>query len=103
MRANGSSQLLPEAAMDDSEYAYSDEIIAAVDSGNKIEAIKRLREETGLGLKEAKDAIDALVRERRGDPAVAVGMSEEGGAGGMIRLIIVVAVLLAAYVYFFSS
>lgn len=34
--------------------------------GNKIEAIKLYREQTGLGLKEAKDTIDALERQMRG-------------------------------------
>ena len=29
-------------------------------AGQKIQAIKRLREETGLGLKEAKDIVDRL-------------------------------------------
>lgn len=33
---------------------------AALNSGNKIEAIKLLREQTGLGLKEAKDAVEAM-------------------------------------------
>ncbi|KFN43071.1 ribosomal protein L7/L12 [Arenimonas oryziterrae] len=35
-------------------------VMAAIRRGNKIEAIKQLREQTGLGLKEAKDAVDAL-------------------------------------------
>jgi ribosomal protein L7/L12 len=35
-----------------------------VRSGRKIEAIKLLREQTGLGLKEAKDQVDALFRHR---------------------------------------
>lgn len=34
--------------------------------GNKIEAIKAYREVTGLGLKEAKDAVDALQRQMSG-------------------------------------
>jgi ribosomal protein L7/L12 len=34
-------------------------VVEALQQGNKIEAIKRLREQTGLGLKEAKDAVDA--------------------------------------------
>ncbi len=33
---------------------------AALSTGNKIEAIKLLREQTGLGLKEAKDAVEAM-------------------------------------------
>lgn len=36
------------------------EVKAAMDRGNKIEAIKLLRAATGLGLKEAKDAVEHL-------------------------------------------
>jgi len=36
------------------------EIVELVRSGAKLEAIKRYRELTGVGLKAAKDAIDAL-------------------------------------------
>jgi hypothetical protein len=36
---------------------------ALLRAGRKIEAIKSLRERSGLGLKEAKDAIDALERQ----------------------------------------
>ena len=37
-------------------------VINAINSGNKIMAIKAYRERTGVGLKEAKDAVDALAR-----------------------------------------
>jgi ribosomal protein L7/L12 len=37
-------------------------IIEQLKSGNKINAVKLYREQTGVGLKEAKDAIDALER-----------------------------------------
>jgi ribosomal protein L7/L12 len=40
----------------------SDEARQAASSGNVIEAIKLTREHTGLGLKEAKDAVDAFLR-----------------------------------------
>jgi len=36
------------------------DIVDLVRAGNKIEAIKRYRELTGVGLKEAKDAIDEM-------------------------------------------
>ncbi len=36
------------------------QVFSHIRSGNKIEAIKLYREQTGLGLKEAKDAVDAL-------------------------------------------
>jgi hypothetical protein len=40
----------------------SAEILAHLHRGNKIEAIKRLREATGLGLAEAKQMVEALER-----------------------------------------
>lgn len=39
---------------------FEDEIRELVDSGNKIEAVKRYREETGVGLAEAKAAVEAI-------------------------------------------
>jgi hypothetical protein len=46
--------------------AASEPIRALVMRGKKIEAIKLYREQTGLGLKQAKDYIDALERQMRG-------------------------------------
>lgn len=37
-----------------------DELIRLVDENQKIKAIKKLREATGMGLKEAKDYVDSL-------------------------------------------
>lgn len=37
-------------------------VVDATNSGNKITAIKAYRERTGVGLKEAKDAVEALAR-----------------------------------------
>ena len=88
--------------MQDRDTSFSDAVIAAVDSGNKIEAIKRLREETGLGLTEAKAAIDALARDRRGVTPSSNQLPEEGGAGGAIKLVVLIAAVLAVYFYFFA-
>jgi ribosomal protein L7/L12 len=55
----------PEMVDDRSER----ELIALLDQGRKIEAIKLYRERTGVGLKEAKDAVEAIQRrERLPDP-----------------------------------
>ncbi len=47
------------------DIKLSDEVRARVmvhlKNGNKIEAIKLVREETGLGLKESKDFVESLV------------------------------------------
>ncbi|HEX9366348.1 MAG TPA: ribosomal protein L7/L12 [Vicinamibacterales bacterium] len=59
----------------------------------KIDAIKALREGTGLGLKEAKDRVEAIEREM-GLPAGGIGGSP-GSAGcvGVVALLVIVAFL----------
>jgi len=80
--------------------------MAALQRGRTIEAIKLTREATGLGLKEAKDLVDAA----RGQPGGAVpGLASEGatfdpmhepgrvrggGAGRWVALAVVLACLL---------
>ncbi len=41
------------------ETGLPDKVVDALRRGDKIEAIKLLREQTGIGLKEAKDAVEA--------------------------------------------
>lgn len=40
------------------------EIVSLLEQGKKIQAVKLYRERTGVGLKEAKDAVDAIAAER---------------------------------------
>ena len=40
------------------------DVVRLIKDGNKIEAIKTFREATGVGLKEAKDAVEAIERNR---------------------------------------
>jgi hypothetical protein len=82
------------------DLEISDEVISAVDAGHKIEAIKSLRETGGIDLSEAKDVVEQVTRSRTresGDPAQ---LPEEGGAGGMIKMVVVIAIILGAYFYF---
>ena len=51
---------MPAAGQPASTADWMSEVQALVASGNKIQAIKVYRERTGLGLKEAKDAVEAL-------------------------------------------
>jgi ribosomal protein L7/L12 len=46
--------------------AGMDEVLALLADGRKIPAIKRYREVTGAGLREAKDAVDEIERHRAG-------------------------------------
>jgi ribosomal protein L7/L12 len=52
------------------------EVMALIQSGKKIEAIKVIREMTGLGLKEAKDLADKM---SRGDFSALEAETHKGG------------------------
>jgi large subunit ribosomal protein L7/L12 len=60
-RAQGGGTLAapaPTPALDSA--AWQSEVKSLVQQGQKIQAIKLYREKTGIGLKEAKDAVDAM-------------------------------------------
>ncbi len=57
--------------------ALPSDVITALQQGNKVEAIKRLREARGLQLKEAKDLLDAYVRH---DPALTRKYTQQASA-----------------------
>ena len=81
----GQSRELPAAA------------IAALTQGHKIEAIKILRQEWGLGLKEGKAAVDAYVEAR---PELATQF--QGASTGVKRLNMWLLVLLIAGLILYS-
>lgn len=89
--------------MNESQYDIPDAAFQAAVSGQKIKAIKILRLETGLGLKEAKEIIDALdLPAKAGDPNHPA-MQEVGGARGFYQLVAVVIALLILYSMFFAQ
>jgi len=59
--------------------------------GRKIEAIKRYREATGVGLKEAKDVVDAL--ERQLNPAAV--LARDAAMRRTLRFVVLALVILA--------
>ena len=71
-----------------------DDARAAADRGDVIGAIKLLRMRQGLGLKEAKDAVDAYLRRQQGDlslpdgqiPVAAVAALQEGNLVAAVRV-----------------
>ncbi len=76
------------------------QVAAELARGNKIEAIKLLRNATGFGLKEAKDAVDAA--ERNHNPcaeAAAPGEVPNRSSSKLWHWIAVAAVMLVAYWY----
>ena len=84
------------------------DVLDALRGGQRIEAIKRLREATGLGLKEAKDLIEACEAEAAGGTAAPAApmptvVSGRGAGPGRLPgtlLALVVLVALAAWWWF---
>ena len=69
-------------------------ITTEIFGGRKIEAIKLYREATGLGLKEAKDAVDGMEKDlRQREPNK---FAKPAGKSGCISVVAVVALLVSA-------
>jgi hypothetical protein len=77
------------------------DVESALRRGNKLEAIKLLREQTGMGLKEAKDAVEAVYRPA--EAAYARNASGEVPASRSPFWIIVAIVIAVLLGYYFLS
>ena len=74
------------------------DVLAAIASGNKVQAVRLIREHTGLGLGPAKRLVDHLARTHGGtSPEMQPQFTEVGGSKGFA--VIVVACLLAWLLY----
>ena len=81
------------------EQELSPDVYQLIAQGRKIAAIKLIRAETGLGLAEAKEIADVMSGHGVPDVTPPAALKEEGGAGGLLA--IVVAILIAGLVYVF--
>lgn len=72
------------------DSSFEGEIVSLLQAGKKIDAIKLYRQKTGVGLKEAKDFIEALAADRR-----IVAASKTGCLGVVLSFAAVVLVFLA--------
>jgi len=70
--------------------------VAALQAGRKIEAIKILRAETGIGLKEAKEKVEAYVAQ---NPELQEQFNSQA-SGGTVGWLFMLIVAIAAIVYF---
>ena len=68
-----------------------DEVMKLLRSGSKIAAIKVYREQTGVGLKEAKEAVEAMASEHGISPA-------PSGCSGVVLAAILLGSGLAAWI-----
>ena len=67
------------------------DVLEAIHTNRKIEAIKRLRAYSRLGLKEAKEIIDAYIEEH--PDRIIKHPSEASGFGRIVLIAVVIAVL----------
>ncbi|QSX38778.1 ribosomal protein L7/L12 [Shewanella sedimentimangrovi] len=72
------------------------EVVQAIKSGRKIEAIKRLRELRGIGLKEAKEQVERYARDNR------IEIPTDSN-GSMVFLLLVILVLLGYFAFRYLS
>jgi len=74
--------------------------ITAMENGNKIDAIKIVREETGLGLKEAKELVEQYVKQ---NPAIKTQLEvqQRESMQGLKWLIISIVIIGLTYYYIF--
>ena len=78
------------------------DVVDAIKKGQKIEAIRLLRIASGLGLANAKVLVDAGAR-RHGVVTVHPAISKEGGSSiGLLKGLILLLLLFAAYQYFIT-
>ncbi len=85
----------PEIIIADNELPP--EVVKAITQGRKIEAIKLLREATGLGLANAKVLVDrAALRYAQLNPN-AGAMTQESNTGRLVGVMLVLAVVFAIY------
>jgi hypothetical protein len=82
------------------ESELPQEVLRAIHDGRKIEAIKLLREATGLGLANAKVLVDrAARRNSAGFSHPAMGTAESG-LPRLLRSLVLTLLLFAVYHYF---
>lgn len=92
----------------DGSFHVPDAVRQALAEGNKIEAIRLLRDHEGLGLKEAKDRVDAIEQSMAEPvsigmgataPGLSPGQQPSGGVGNWIVVAVVLVATVVAYLW----
>lgn len=73
--------------------------ISALHQGNKIEAIRIVREEQDIGLKEAKDAVDDYVRSQPALQSLLAAAQSEVKRSALLWLAALIVLALLAYYF----
>ena len=75
-------------------------VIRAIEQGRKIEAIKLLRESTGLGLANAKVLVDKAARHHAPKKAAPPIVEEQSSVGRLLTALLLVVLAFAFYRYY---
>ena len=82
-----------------SEIELPEEVVAEIEANRKVTAIKLLRKRMGIGLKEAKELVDAYIEQNPPASAPQVAKTDTG-IGRIIILIIGVGAIYGLYKFF---
>jgi hypothetical protein len=82
------------------EESLPPEVIRAIEEGRKIEAIKLLRESTGLGLANAKVLVDKATRQHAPKNAPQGFVDDPANLGPLLKTLLFVALAFAIYHYY---
>ena len=85
------------------ENQLSPDVIQAIRQGRKIEAIKILREETGLGLANAKVLVDRAHRTHGPQKPAPGAISEESGGAKLAKSVFLVMILIGFYYFYVNA
>jgi hypothetical protein len=83
------------------EPELPDDVLAAIRANRKIGAIKLLRKHQNIGLKEAKDIVDAYIQQHPSSAGSRSQQSESGsGFAPLLYASLVTGLIYAAYKFF---
>ena len=83
-----------------SEIELPDDVVAELQSNRKVSAIKLLRKQKNIGLKEAKDIVDAYTAKHPSNSPSRMPESD-GGVGRLLFVAVVVGAVYGVYRYFY--
>jgi hypothetical protein len=78
-------------------------VLRAIEQGKKIEAIKLLREATGLGLANAKVLVDKAARQHGPKDGTPRLVNEETSLGTLLKTLLLVVIAFTVYRYFMAA
>ncbi len=79
------------------EQELPTEVIRAIESGRKIEAIKILRETKGLGLANAKVLVDRAASRLAPRPSISPTIEQDHDSGKLLKSLLLMTLLVALY------